>query len=294
VALELAGKNVVGIVPDGILWEVPFAALCDPAGKYLVETQAVFYAPSLTALLSMRELAEKRNGPPPVVPAPSGSILVMANPDFGPARKVQTALLGEFDEIPGTAQQAKAIAAIYGKAAVVYQGAEATEERVKRECGQFRLLHFATHGIYDPASPLYSGILLAKGGGEDGFWEAREIMEADLRAQLVVLSACQTGRGKIQSGEGIWGLAWALFVAGSPANLLTQWEVADASTADLMVSFYRHLQPGSRASPSTLNNQPSTVSKAESLRQAQLELLQDKRWSHPFYWAPFVLIGDWR
>jgi CHAT domain-containing protein len=128
---------------------------------------------------------------------------------------------------------------------------------------------------------LYSGLLLAQGKREDGILEAWEIAEMDLRAEIVVLSACETARGVVKEGEGLIGFAWAIFVAGCPSSLLTQWQVADKSTAELMTSFYR-------------NWRSQSISKAEALQRAQLNLLRSKQWSHPFFWAPFVLIGDWR
>jgi CHAT domain-containing protein len=111
--------------------------------------------------------------------------------------------------------------------------------------------------------------------------EAWEIAEMDLRAEIVVLSACETARGVVKEGEGLIGFAWAIFVAGCPSSLLTQWQVADKSTAELMTAFYR-------------NWRSQGISKAEALQRAQLRLLCSKQWSHPFFWAPFVLIGDWR
>jgi CHAT domain-containing protein len=130
---------------------------------------------------------------------------------------------------------------------------------------------------------MLSSIVLAEppgGSDEDGFLTAREIFDLNLKADLVVLSACDTGRGERKSGEGIVGLTWALFVAGAPSQIVSQWAVNDASTAQLMQSFYANLRGGK--------------SKGDALREAELSLMKEAAHSHPYYWAPFILIGDWR
>ncbi len=146
------------------------------------------------------------------------------------------------------------------------------------------MLHFATHAFLDDHNPLYSSLILSHGrpGGspnrEDGLLEAWEILQLHLDADLVVLSACQTARGHPRAGEGMIGLTWALAAAGSAATLASQWEVDSASTADLMVEFHRAWLAG--------------ASKAEALRRAALAVRRQERYRHPFYWAPFVIVGD--
>jgi CHAT domain-containing protein len=110
-------------------------------------------------------------------------------------------------------------------------------------------------------------------------------MNLDLKADLVVLSACDTARGRISAGEGVIGLTWALFVAGSPTTVVSQWAVESASTTDLMLNFHRNLKGPGGGSRYAMN-------KAEALRQAQLNLLKNKRYQHPFFWAGFVVVGD--
>jgi len=127
---------------------------------------------------------------------------------------------------------------------------------------------------------MYSQVVLSQPEGdisEDGMLEAWEIMKLDLKADLVVLSACETARGRIGSGEGMIGLTWAFFVAGVPTTVASQWSVDAASTTELMVEFHRNLE--------------RHKGKAESLRQAMLKLLKSKEYSRPFYWAGFVLVG---
>ncbi len=271
----LAGKKVLCIIPDGALWELPFAALRDKNGKFLVERFAISYAPSLTTLSAMQRYARQQ------VEGRKGQLLAFAYPSFGASRKIELPLRGTFEELPQTEREAKAIVALFGRDAQVYLREQATEERFKVEAPKYRILHIATHGIFDASSPLYSGLILAQGKFEDGILEAWEIAEMDLRAEIVVLSACETARGVVKEGEGLIGFAWAIFVAGCPSSLLTQWQVADKSTAELMIAFYR-------------NWRSQGISKSEALQRAQLSLLRSNRWSHSFFWAPFVLIGDWR
>ncbi|HKQ51956.1 MAG TPA: CHAT domain-containing protein, partial [Pyrinomonadaceae bacterium] len=156
------------------------------------------------------------------------------------------------------------------------------------ESGRFRILHFATHALLDDQNPMYSRIVLSQSAGtgpEDGLLEAREILELDLRADLVVLAACQTAGGRVGAGEGIIGTSWAFFVAGSSSTVATQWKVESARAADLMVEFHRNLLKrggGGRA-----------MSKAQALRQAALKQLHGP-YNHPAYWAAFIIIGDSR
>jgi CHAT domain-containing protein len=131
---------------------------------------------------------------------------------------------------------------------------------------------------------MYSYLALAHGDtNEDGLLEAWEIMQLDLKADLAVLSACETARGRFGAGEGMIGLSWAMFIAGVPTTVVSQWKVESASTRDLMIEFHRQSL--------TAKSKPT---KAEALRQAALKLMKNPATSHPFYWAGFVLVGDGR
>jgi CHAT domain-containing protein len=183
--------------------------------------------------------------------------------------------------LPEAEQEVKALGQLYGPAhSKVYVGAEAREDRAKTEALRAQVLHFATHGVLNNAAPLYSHLVLTSGAkSEDGLLEAWELMQMDLQAELAVLSACETARGRYGAGEGMIGLTWALFVAGVPSTLVSQWKVESAATRELMIAFHRQL----RTAPMT---------KAAALRQAALSLLRQPATSHPFYWAGFVLVGD--
>src|SRR5262249_40361235 len=129
--------------------------------------------------------------------------------------------------LPEAEQEVRALEHLYGSHnSKVYVGSEAREARVKDEAGQANILHFATHGTMNNAEPMYSHLVLAQGDkNEDGLLEAWELMQLDLKAELAVLSACETARGRFGAGEGMIGLTWALFVAGVPSTVVSQWSV---------------------------------------------------------------------
>ena len=149
--------------------------------------------------------------------------------------------------LPEAEREVKTLGRLYGRgSSTVLVRGEAREDRLKGLAGDFSVLHLATHGVLDSAAPLRSHVMLTPGpAGEDGMLEAEEIMDLSLRVDLVVLSACESGRGRIATGEGLIGLSWALFVAGTPTSVVSQWKVDSASTSALMVALHRQL----RASP---------------------------------------------
>ncbi|HET9710775.1 MAG TPA: CHAT domain-containing tetratricopeptide repeat protein [Pyrinomonadaceae bacterium] len=276
---QLRGKTNLIIAPDRTLWDLPFQALMRGANRFLIEDAAIAYAPSLTVLREMR----KRRKSQDVAPA---SLLALGNPAVGDETLKRAALAlrdGKLEPLPEAEQEVKALGRLYGAAhSKVYIGADAREDRVKSEASRARILHFATHGILNNASPMYSHLALAEGGpSEDGLLEAWELMQLDLKADLAVLSACETARGRIGAGEGMIGLSWAMFIAGVPSIVVSQWKVESAGTRDLMVDFHRSLI--------TTKSKPT---KTQALRQAALKLMKNPATSHPFYWAGFVLVGD--
>ncbi len=294
---QLAGKTAVVIVPDGSLWDLPFQALLEESDRYFVENHAIAYAPSLTVLREMTRLHAQKHEERGA--SDSFTLLAMADPEL-PAGEAgqgdaegQTAVTlayrGEkLQPLPEARVEMAELQRLYGREqSEVYSGADARESRFKSEAGKFRILHLATHGILDNASPMYSSVLLSAedDGREDGVLEAREIMQMDLKADLVVLSACETARGRISAGEGVIGLTWALFVAGAPTTVVSQWKVETASTAALMLAFHRALKSESRGNG-------SVFSTARALQRAELQIFRSRRYVHPFYWAGFVLVGD--
>jgi CHAT domain-containing protein/lipopolysaccharide biosynthesis regulator YciM len=296
---ELDGKNAVCIVPSEGLWELPFQALISKSNKYVIEDHALSYAPSLSVL---REMKKKAVAPrvtyrnvnsdglltkvsataPPALPR----LLAIGNPALSGRTVSQLAFTrseGSFDSLPQAEQEVKTIGEIYGvDASTILIGNAAREETFKATASKYPVLHFAAHGVLDDANPLYSRLLLATGSdSEDGFLEAREIMKLDLHADLAVLSACQTARGQVGSGEGLIGMSWALFIAGTSTTVASQWKVDSASTARLMIDFHRNLQ-----------SEKGRSGTAEALRKAAIKLMADPKYRHPFFWSGFVVVGN--
>jgi CHAT domain-containing protein/tetratricopeptide (TPR) repeat protein len=304
----LAGKTHLIFCPDGPLWDVPFQALlCSaptasgskpdqtPRVEFLWERYEISYAYSATGIKAALDVRQRPNRP-----QPHQMLLVMANPDFGQNNSLAVARSrsaealpqdqtsrglyargGGLSALPFTQIEANAIRAAF-PSATLKTGSEAQESLVKQTGADYRYLHFATHAILNDAAPMLSGIVMArppKDSSEVGILTARELFEMNLGADMLVLSACETERGMQQQGEGVIGLTWAAFVAGVPTQIVSQWSVDDAATAQLMGEFYRGLKLGKP--------------KAVALRSAALSLLQDGKHSHPFYWAPFLVIGDW-
>ena len=272
------------ILPDGPLWALPFQALETPVRKYLIEQADVSYAPSLAVLREMHRLAETRAAGQARLP------LLSMGSSGADSRAV---LLGGLPPLPAAESQARAIAAVYGAGrATIRVGSDARSDWLQREVNRYQVIHIAAHGIFDDVSPMHSYLVLApsppsatSGVSDDGYLEAADLINMDVQADLVVLSSCDTALGRIGDGEGLVGLSWALFVAGTPSIVVSQWQVAADSTTELMRVFHRRIASGLKTGGVVSN-------RAVALRAAALALLKDPQRSHPFYWAPFVLIGD--
>jgi CHAT domain-containing protein len=183
------------------------------------------------------------------------------------------------------ADQISKLAKSAGGQADVWLDLNASEENVEtRNTSQYRVIHIATHGLLDAERPQFTGLVLSLIGNrnQDGFLRTDEVFNLRLGSPLVMLSACETGLGKEKKGEGVMGLTRAFIYAGAPTVGVSLWSVADKSTAELMTEFYKRLFASDTASAST------------SMREAQLAMISGKKYSAPFYWAPFVLVGDWR
>lgn len=282
-AAQLAGRSHLIIAPDNTLWDLPFQTLINNTNRFVIEDAAIAYTPSLTVL---REVTKRRKIEG--AHASPATLLALGNPILGKETLKRAELTlrdGKLDPLPEAEEEVKALGRLYGVSrSKVYVGAEAREDRVKSEASRAKVLHFATHATLNNAAPLYSHLALAEGGAnEDGLLEAWELMQLDLHADLAVLSACETARGRIGAGEGMVGFSWAMFIAGVPSIVVSQWKVESAGTRDLMVNFHRGL----------ISAKVRTT-KSEALRQAALKLLQNPETSHPFYWGGFVLVGDGR
>ena len=276
------------ISPDGQLNLIPFEALRNRAGRYLVEDRLVTY------VTTGRDLVRMQTPRPP-----SGPPVVFADPDFGEPSDRQVAgsaaaparaAAGYFPRLAGTSGEAKRILAVLPRA-TLRAGADATETALKSLRAP-RILHFATHGFFlqdenaAPDNPLLrSGLALAGANrsrktGDDGILTALEAANLDLwGTKLVTLSACDTAIGVVRNGEGVYGLRRAFFLAGAESLVMSLWPVSDLITRDLMAGYYSGLNQG--------------LGRGVALRRLQLQMLHRSGRSHPFYWASFIHAGEW-
>jgi CHAT domain-containing protein/lipopolysaccharide biosynthesis regulator YciM len=260
--------NRLVVAGEGPLLEIPFGALVDDQGRRLLDRYAISNTVSLSYLL--REPTRRK----PIKP-----MLAVGDPLGADEQRLVAPSGSVYEPLTYAVAEAKAVGAIYPNS-LTLSGSAATETDVKRLLPQFRFLHFATHGVLDSHEGLRSGLLLAtepRDSSQDGILQAREIANMSLSAELAVLSACETGRGTERLDDGILGLAWAFQAAGVPRVVASLWSIDDAATRDLMTNFYRKIRAGSGVD--------------EALRSASLQLRKDPRYSAPYYWAPFELIG---
>ncbi|MEO1375621.1 MAG: CHAT domain-containing protein, partial [Cyanobacteria bacterium J06635_10] len=278
-------------IPQSSLFLVPFPALRDENGKYLIEKHTILTSPSIQVLDLTRK---QRNN----VETLHGTSLIVGNPQMPKIPPKIGEPPQQLPPLPGAEIEAKAIASLLNTKPLI--GSEATESVVVKRLPQARIIHLATHGIFNDIQGLNSGIALTpdsippssplgkegnqhsssplhKGGNEggDGLLTAGEILDLKLNADLVVLSACDTGRGEI-TGDGVIGLSRSFINAGVPSVLVSLWSVPDSPTASLMTKFYQNL-----------SNNPD---KAQALRQAMLTTM--KNHPAPRDWAAFTLIGE--
>jgi CHAT domain-containing protein/tetratricopeptide (TPR) repeat protein len=317
VAPRLGDKRLV-VAADGVLQYIPFESLLlpaadaaqPPAQAALLLRNEVVYQPSASTLALLRGSRRRAHT--------SKTVAVLADPVFDSNdRRVRAAGGGQVAAAPrapsGAAsrprrdvgdvggeafpltkleyslQEANAITAVAPRGswmkAVGFKASRATA--TSPALRQFAIVHFATHGVVNEEHPELSGIVLSlvdeRGRPADGFLSMRDVYRLDLPAELVVLSACQTGVGKRVPGEGLIGLTWGFMYAGAPRVVVSLWRVDDEATAELMKRFYRHMLGKDR------------LTAAAALRRAKVEMAQEGgRWSAPYYWAGFVLQGDWK
>ena len=263
------------IAPDGFLWNVPFDVLEDRSGRLVAKRHALTYAPSL----AMVEWDARRR---PVQSASRKTLLALGDPFVATSTARKAAVYRDLSlgALPDAVREVHALADLYGPGrSTVLTGHEARETTLKKISGHYRILHLATHGIIDQEAPLYSALVLARSpeDSDDGLLEMREMHDLDLHADLVVLSGCDTAQGHLYQGEGVIGMAWALLSAGCPTTVVSRWKADSRSTATLMVEFHRRLLAGDTP--------------AQALHHAKLTLRNNPWYAHPFYWAPFMVVG---
>ena len=256
-------------IPQGSLFQVPFPALQDASGTYLIQKHTILTAPSIQVLDLTRQQRQKLVQKP----ANSGNALVLGNPTMPSVSLSPGEPKQKLSPLPGAEAEARAIAPLLKTQAIT--GAQGTKAAIVQKMPQASIIHLATHGLLDDVRGLGSAIALAPSGTDDGLLTAEEIFDMKLQANLVVLSACNTGEGRI-TGDGVIGLSRALISAGVPSVIVSLWAVPDAPTAELMQSFYQNLQ--------------QNPNKAQALRQAMLTTM--KTHPQPRNWAAFTLIGE--
>lgn len=259
-------------VPQNELFLVPFPALQDANGKYLIEKHTIITVPSIQMLALTRQ-AKTNDGIGVANGVPLQDVLIVGNPTM-PRVQLASGQNLYLRPLPGAQQEAAAIAQFLGTEALT--GDAATESAVLDRLPQARIVHLATHGLLDDFGYGVPGaIALAPFGNNDGLLTSGEILDLKLNADLVVLSACDTGRGEI-TGDGVIGLSRSLVTAGVPSIVVSLWKVDDAATSELMQQFYRNWQ--------------ASGDKAQALRQAMLTTMQQH--PEPSDWAAFTLIGE--
>ncbi|HIK09328.1 MAG TPA: CHAT domain-containing protein [Oscillatoriaceae cyanobacterium M33_DOE_052] len=305
VADKLGEKRLV-IVSDRDLHYIPFAALSLPGnnGEPLIVKHEIINLPSASTLAILRQETSQRP------PAPK-TLAVLADPVFAPSDpRVQaqsngdttnTTLLtpiinnaardvgitGELARLPNTRSEAQTLLTLVPEANdfSAFDFAANRQTATSEQMANYQIIHFATHGFFNAQNPQLSGLVMSlvdeKGQPVDGFLRLHDIYNLNLAADLVVLSACQTGLGEIVKGEGISGLTRGFMYAGTPRLVASLWSVDDAATAALMSKFYREM----------LQNK---MRPAAALRAAQLEMLQSREWDLPYFWAAFGFQGEWR
>lgn len=252
-------------IPHDSLFLVPFAALQQPNGRYLIQQHTIVTAPSIQLLELTRaastDLAQGNNS------IQAGEVLIVGNP-------LMPVVGGErLSSLVGAEQEAIALGELLNVSPVI--GEAATKSTVVEKMLASRIIHLATHGSFDSENPLNGWLALTPEGTDNGLLTVDEIFGLNLNTELVVLSACDTGRGKI-TGDGVVGLSRAFVSAGTPSILVSLWQVPDNSTAVLMQEFYHQLQKGE--------------DKAQALRQAMLTTM--KTFPNPVDWAAFTLMGE--
>ena len=321
-AAAIIGEKRLMVVADGALNYVPFEVLLKTADAgdfsslgYLVKTNEVIYAPSASVVAAIKQQRTKATG---------RSMLIIADPVFnsndarankGPAPAPNDAevrglgIQASLTDVAGAttpvapgaameglplarlngtrleADQISKLAKASGGQADVWLDLDANEDNVvTRDVSKYRIIHVATHGLLNAERPQFTGVVLSLVGNKthDGFVRTDEVFNLRLGSPLVMLSACETGLGKEKRGEGVMGLTRAFMYAGAPTVGVSLWSVADKSTADLMTDFYKRLLTAG-----------DTTTSSSALRGAQLAMIADKKYSAPFFWAPFVLVGDW-
>jgi CHAT domain-containing protein len=301
-AADLKQKRLV-IVADGVLQYLPFSALTlSDGGPPLIVDHEIVTLPSASVLAVLREEFEQRKPASKLLAVLADPVFSANDPRLAQAKNAEPANhssatdvqrsaiesgLGGLVRLRFSRQEAEEIARLAGdKRNLKALDFSASRSLVTKDnLSDYRIVHFATHGLINNQNPDLSGVVLSlvdeQGRPQNGFLRLYDIYNLKLDADLVVLSACQTALGKEIKGEGLVGLTRGFMYAGAPRVVASLWRIDDRATADIMKRFYEAmLKDGMRP--------------AAALRAAQISMSQDKRWHSPHYWAAFTLQGEWR
>jgi CHAT domain-containing protein/tetratricopeptide (TPR) repeat protein len=261
--LPIDPDEKVVFIPHGSIYSVPFSALMDSTGQYLIEKITPSIAPSIyllgDATSSYEWQTDLRN---------KWTFLIMGNP-------IIAKTLSNLKQLPFAEKEAIEISKLYGADALI--GKNATKDIILRKIGDAKLIHIASHGLIDDKDPFNSSIILSPTfDSQEGKLTVSEI-PSTANTELVVISACQSGKGKVRN-YGVAGLSGQLITAGNPTQVVSLWSVNDQSTSEIMVDFHRNMILGD--------------SKTHALRRAILKTMKTKKYADPYYWAPFVLVGN--
>lgn len=294
--LEPAGvslqKKRLIIAPDGMLGYLPFESLLTTGGdfqqidfsklSYVGSNYEIQYVPSISVLAAIEQ------NRPAKVEDHRKAFIAFADPLSHPGVPRNISELNRsvrdgsesLQELSYAKAEVEEISKLYPKGSTTLLiGKDATEENAKQlDLQDYRIVHFASHGLIDEEHPQFSSLILNSGGKEDGYLTMREVFDLKLNADLVVLSACKSGLGQRIRGEGITGLSRSFFGAGASSVLVSLWNVYDRSTSDFMSSFYDQMEA-------------SKLNRAAALKAARRKMILSKKYSHPYYWSPFILIG---
>jgi CHAT domain-containing protein len=276
------------LVPDGKLHLLPFEALLDSGGQYLLRSHVVSIAPSATVYYLLNSERKTDQAQMPFLGIGGVPYGETANFLRSPAsrataqRGLSTVNLSQLTPLPGSGEEVESVAKIIGENSITLTGHDATKTALlSQDLSRFTILHFATHAVSDTTFPDRSSLVLGRDphSDTDGLLQERDIRYLKLNADLVVLSACDTSAGRLQGQEGIVNLVRTFFYAGARTVVASLWEAGDLSTKVLMKGFYSHLMNGE--------------GKAEALRNAKLDLLKEfGSRAVPFEWAGFIVVGE--
>ena len=254
-----AGKRII-IVPHGPLHYLPFQAL-RLDGQYLIERNPISIAPSISIAA---RLAER-------TPTVAAQLVAFGNPTINP---------DVADPLPGAEREVHALSQQFPGATLFFKE-QANKTTVQGSAPTARLLHVAAHAVADTLDPLHSKVLLADENGQPNYLEAKDVMGMDLKGTaLIALSACESGLGRVEDGDEVLGFTRSFLSAGTSTLLASLWPVSDAATETLMTTLYDDLAKGEQVQ--------------DAMRDAQRAVLANPETAHPFFWAPFNLIGNWR